>query len=414
MIKLKIENGKLKNKILTILSISMLAFGTTSCEQLQASLSSEQVKDQTEGIGELSAETTTFYFNGTSEKPNIKGDEAHLVLGLSQIAVGKNWYESDEATRTKNNYTLSSGITMNYSLSYTMNEIEYTSIGVGKATLGDSKTKLFLDLSPAVNLIDGTESPKYGKISYKVTVSGLVNASGNDYDGRSIPAFSKTIKFEPLYDEFIDDFITQTAPIGTTYKIPLNGQIVEVGETVEITANSNSTIPDGLVLKASKSKDGNSILLTTSGADISNTKFAGKVKISGIRAIGVKESYEHEFSVIFREKELPFKEFSKDGLGENLTWVINADDVKNLNIAKLSFNWTGDPGWITGVASEGDSDWGNSDTKLENITGKNKVLPALKDEWCAKFMNYVKTNGLKIAGGSTTPFSLTVKVYYEE
>ena len=379
----------------SFLMISSLIFGLVSCSNLQDSLSSEQLADQKDGIGYLSAETSTYYFNGNA-KTDIKtlNEENHLVLSLNQIA------NADKAS-------------VKYSLSYKQSDkIERTASGNGKGSLSESKSLFFVDLSPALNLLDGTENPAYGDISYTFTVSGLTNASGNDYDGRSMPSFQKLVKFAPLYTSTPYDFPTKEAAEGTVFEIPLNGKIISLDETVALTGDE---VPSGLVLKASVNSTGDSILLTTSGADISNSEFSAILKVSGIVVPGVKESYTHEFDVKFSSVSL-FKEFPLSGIStSSLKQIFTADDVKDLDIVKISFSWEGNATWLTGATTDSDSDWGDAAdgvaTKLENITSTNKTLYANKDDWCKKFIENVKEKGLRIAGDAT---SVTAKVYYSE
>lgn len=266
---MKIENKKLK------IAGGAIAFALllSSCDNLQDSLSSEQLIDQKEGIGSLSAESTTYYYNGT-ESDSVKGSEAHIALRLNQIA------NADNAS-------------VKYTLSYSMDDIDYTSSGSGSGTLSDSKSKYYVDLSPAINLLDGTKKPAYSDISYEITVSGLVNKSGNDYDGWSIPSFTKKIKFAPLYADFEKDFSTKSAPAGTTFTIPLNAEISAVDEAVTATA-TEGTLPE-TTFTASVGDDGKSIVLTTS-ADISGEEFTAKIKCTGIKIDGQKESFEYEFA----------------------------------------------------------------------------------------------------------------------
>ena len=148
---MRIDNGKTKAKACASLAGMCIALALASCSNLQDSLSSEQLEEQRDGIGKLSSKTSVYYYNG-SESDDVSGDEAHLSLNLSQIA---------DAT----------GAGVKYELSYTMDGIEYASSGTGKGTLSNSKSKYYVDLSPAINLIDGTKSPAYSDISYTVTVS---------------------------------------------------------------------------------------------------------------------------------------------------------------------------------------------------------------------------------------------------
>ena len=265
-----------KAYLATVASITLL-FAFASCDSLQDSLSSEQLADQKEGIGSLSADSAVYYFNGT-ESGDISGTEAHLVLNLSQIA------NADDAA-------------VSYNLAYTMgskdDKKDYTTSGSVKGTLSESKSKYYVDLSPAINLIDGEKNPAYSDISYTVTVSGLKNASGNDYDGRTFPTFTQSVKFAPLYNSEIATFSTKSAPAGTTFEIPLNGKITAVDPAVTATA-TDGTLPS-TTFTASVSADGTKIVVTTSEA-ISGEEFTADLALTGIKTVGAKEAYSHTFS----------------------------------------------------------------------------------------------------------------------
>lgn len=396
--ELNISNEKnrfrttLSKKLVASLSGLFLAFAFSSCEQLQDSLSSEQLADQKDGIGALSAPSTTCYYNGLADA-NVKGTESHLVLNLSQLA---------DATSAS----------VKYELSYSMNGVAYTSSGSANGTLSASKSKYYVDLSPAINLLDGTQSPAYDDISYTVTVSGIKNASGNDYDGRSMPTFTKKISFAPLYSGEEIEFSTKSAIAGTEFSIPLNGKISAVDETVELTATSGS-LPS-TTFTASVSSDGKSIVIKTS-EDISDSEFTASIKCTGIKVNGIKESYEHEFTGVKFEIGLPSKEFSATELNGTPKRVINADDVKELDIQKITFSCTNSPSWVTGVVTAGDAtdDWGDKDacTQIENLTNVNKTIVAGSD-WSNAVIANIKENGLKIAGGGT--FAITIKLFYSE
>ncbi len=289
----------------------IFAFGLMfpSCEQLQDSLSSEQLVDQEEGVGSLSAASSICYYNGVAAT-NVKGTESHLVLDLSQLA---------DATSAS----------VKYELSYSMDDVDYTSSGSVNGTLSDSKSKYYVDLSPAINLLDGTESPAYGDISYKITVSGLKNDSGNDYDGRTMPTFSKKITFAPLYGDEAIEFSTKPAPAQTEFSIPLNGTITAVDETVEVTASSG-TLPT-TTFTASVSSDGKAIVLQTS-EDMSNTEFTANVKCTGIKVSGMKESYEHEFTgVKFVSNSITLDGKLDDEDWASSTVVTNEDSYSDSN-----------------------------------------------------------------------------------
>lgn len=373
---MKIENRKTK----LAGGLIALALVFSSCSQLQNSLSSEQLSDQEDGIGKLSASSKIYYFNGAGGD-SVKGNEAHLTLSLSQIA---------DATDAS----------VSYSLVYTMDDISYTSGGSGKGTLSESKSKYYVDLSPAINLLDGTKNPKYSDISYKITVSGLKNASENDYKGRTMPGFTQILKFEPLYSDSDIEFSTKSAPAGTTFTIPLNGKISTVDETVTATATSG-TLPD-TTFTASLGTDGKSIVLTSS-ADITGKEFTAKIKCTGIKIAGQKETYEHEFT------NLKFVEFEKVLLSkESLTitseegtyqLAVSYDLIKDCSKVYITFaaitDW-GSGTWDKSCLGTDSSTWKAntewattfSDANVESETGGYEVL--------IKPADY--TNGIYISG----------------
>lgn len=276
MRKVKTDNVKMRNRLLAAFGTLSLLFAFASCDQLQDELSSEQLKDQKSGIGTVSASSTTYYYDG-SENDSVKGKEAHLVLDLSQIA---------DATDAAVKYTLE------YSIGSDSDKVEYSSAGSLAGTLSDSKTKYYINLAPAINLIDGTGEPAYGDIAYTFILSGLTNASGNDYNGRSFPSFSKTVKFAPLYTTDSLEFSSKSLPVGSEIKIPLNGEISEVAETVTAAVTSGSVTAN---FTAKVSSDGKAIVLTSKN-DLSGEEFTLDFTITGIKPVGAKEEYSHTFS----------------------------------------------------------------------------------------------------------------------
>ena len=336
---MRIDNGKTKAKARASLAGICMALAFASCSNLQDSLSSEQLEEQGDGIGKLSSKTSVYYYNG-SESDDVSGDEAHLSLNLSQIA---------DAT----------GAGVKYELSYTMDGIEYASSGTGKGTLSNSKSKYYVDLSPAINLLDGTKSPAYSDISYTVTVSGLKNASGNDYDGRAIPSFSQLVKFAPLYNSEIATFSTKSAPAGTEFEIPLNGEITAVDSTVTVTA-TDGEIPE-TTFTASVSEDGGAIVLTSS-APLTDADFTADFAFTGIKPVGGKESYDYKPSLSFSalEKSTVTKEIQD--IGGSAVDVLTADElaqygaVKKISaVATLDFTDVSGDWWAGFQSEEGDN-----------------------------------------------------------
>lgn len=273
----------------TLLNIRFLAaamatlFCLASCDTLQDTLSSEQKKDQEIDVGKISAPTSVFYYNGKAANgtsiDSVKGSEAHLVLGLNQFA---------DATDAK----------VSYILSYKLNNITRKAEGTGTGTLSTSRSKYYIDLSPAINLIDGTGDVKDADISLSFTVIDLKNASGNKFNGFSFPKFTKEITFEPLYKNEELSFSTKKTSAGASFTIPLNGPITEVDKTVTVTQKSG-TIP-ATTFTASVSADGTKILLTSS-ADLTGADFAADFALTGIKPVGSKEGYSYTFTnVLFK------------------------------------------------------------------------------------------------------------------
>lgn len=394
---MKKENGKLKNRIFTACSTFALVAALASCSQLQNNLSSEQLVDQKEGIGSVSKGETVYYYNGNSTE-SVKGNEAHIALKLTQLA---------DASKAGVKYELTYSMTSKNGDNTV--KTSYTSSGDGKGTLSDSKTQYYVDLSQAINLIDGTENPKYSDIALTFTVLGLTNASENSYKGRSFPSYSQSLKFAPLYQDKVPEVSTKDTV--TTFELPLNGKIVSVDEKVTL---SSTDAPSGVTFTAKKSDDGKKIIITAS-EDLKGREFTANFALTGIKPVGSKESYSHTFSGV-KFVPLPNKSFTGSDMDGTPKRVFTANDVKDLDIVKISFGWTGSPSWIVGIATSGDDtdDWGDdaSYTKIENITTSNTTIVATDKEWSQNVINKIKENGLKIAGGGT--FSITVKVYYKE
>lgn len=387
MKKLINENGKLKIKLFASCAFVALSFALSSCDTLQEELSSERLIKQNEGIGSVEAMATTYYYNGT-EKDSVKGNESHLVLSLSQLA---------DAEKAKVTYTLS----------YKMDDVDYSSSGTGEGTLSASKSQYYVNLKEGINLIDGTEKPKYSDISFSFKVLGLLNASGNDYDGRSFPSYSGMVKFAPLYTAETLEFDTNNSL--NSFEISLNGEITAVEE--EVTATS---APDGVTFTARKSDDGKKIIITSS-EDLKDKEFTADFLLTGIKPLGAKETYSHTFSEVVFEKNLPSKQFSVSDLSTSLPKrALEITDIEDLNVVKISFSWTGSPSWITGIASTDTSSWGDSETKIENITTTNKTLNSNSSSngtWAAGIIEKIKQNGLNLAGDAD---SVTITVYYNE
>lgn len=330
----------MRNRLLATFGTLSLLFAFASCDQLQDELSSEQLKDQKSGIGSVSASSTTYYYDG-SENDSVKGKEAHLVLDLSQIA---------DATDAAVKYTLE------YSTGSDSDKVEYSSAGSLAGTLSDSKTKYYINLAPAINLIDGTGEPAYGDIAYTFILSGLTNASGNDYNGRSFPSFSKTVKFAPLYTTDSLEFSSKSLPVGSEIKIPLNGEISEVTETVTAAVTSGSVTAN---FTAKVSSDGKAIVLTSKN-DLSGEEFTVDFTITGIKPVGAKEEYEHTFSGVkftnLKEVKIE-KTLALTGEAQELVSADELSEYTSISKLKAYVKLSGSAsGWWVGLQGPNDDD----------------------------------------------------------
>lgn len=373
----------MRNRLLAAFGTLSLLFAFASCDQLQDELSSEQLKDQKSGIGSVSASSTTYYYDG-SENDSVKGKEAHLVLDLSQIA---------DATDAAVKYTLE------YSTGSDSDKVEYSSAGSLAGTLSDSKTKYYINLAPAINLIDGTGEPAYGDIAYTFILSGLTNASGNDYNGRSFPSFSKTVKFAPLYTTDSLEFSSKSLPVGSEIKIPLNGEISEVAETVTAAVTSGSVTAN---FTAKVSSDGKAIVLTSKN-DLSGEEFTVDFTITGIKPVGAKEEYEHTFSGVkftnLKEVKIE-KTLALTGEAQEL---VSADELSEYTsisklkaYVKLSGSVSGN--WWVGLQGPNDGDGKWSDltwTDSPKFDGYN-----YEGEAISNLIASLKESGLYVKGNN--------------
>ncbi len=261
---------------------AILALGLfSSCDALQETLSSEQTLNQNIDIGEITCDTSVFYYNG-AEGESVKGDEGHIVLDLGQYA------NADAAG-------------VSYTLTYRMDGVTRTATADGTGTLSDSASKYYVDVSPAINLLDGSDDVADDDIELALSVSGLVNASGNDYNGYTMAKYTTTLSFEPLFTGDPLAFSTKSAPIGTKYSLSLNGA-VSLSDSASISweASDGSALPSGASLSTlAVSEDGKTLYFKVNGKKLTGEDFVADITVSGLKPVGVKESYTYTFENVY-------------------------------------------------------------------------------------------------------------------
>ncbi len=260
---------------------AILALGLfSSCDALQETLSSEQTENQNIDIGEITCDTSVFYYNG-AEGESVKGDEGHIVLDLGQYA------NADAAG-------------VSYTLTYRMDGVTRTATADGTGTVSDSASKYYVDVSPAINLLDGSDDVADDDIELALSVSGLVNASGNDYDGYTMAKYTTTLSFEPLFTGDPLAFSTKSARIGTKYSLSLNGA-VSLSDSASISweASDGSSLPSGASLSSlAVSEDGKTLSFKVNG-NLTGEDFVADITVSGLKPVGVKESYTYTFENVY-------------------------------------------------------------------------------------------------------------------
>ena len=285
-----------------------------SCDALQDTLHSEQILEQEKGIGKIDTESSVYYYNGARGE-SVKGQTANFVLNLSQLADDSN-------------------ADLQYTLQYTMDDVIRTVSSGGEGVLSNGKSKYYVNLAPAINLIDGEENPDDSSILFTISLSGLKNAvASGDYTGRVMPKFTKTISFLPLFNEEELFFSTnQGSNPDKKYYIPLNGPIEAVDS--EITVTANSSMPD-TVFTASVSEDSKNIVITSSN-DISGSEFSADFSISGIKPLGSKETY----SRIFKNITFEASQIVLDGVLDEELWAdsVSSDDSYSDSTAYQNLN----------------------------------------------------------------------------
>lgn len=321
-------------KTFTALAACASLLLAAGCKQLQDTLSTVQQEDQDKGIGYATCDTKVFYYNG-AEGDSVKGENAYLVLNLNQLADAE-------------------GASVAYTLEYKMDDgVIRTASNKGEGDISNGKTKYYVDLSPAINLIDGSGNPAHGDISYAFSVTGLKNAvQGSEHNGRTFPKFSTTVKFAPLFIKEQELIVsTKSALEGTTFTIPLNGKITDIKSDVDVEISGDEGVSESDVgFTASVSGDGTEIVIKTI-KDITGKSFTATLNISGIKAVGVKDSYVRQFNVNFTSSSIVLDGvLDEDGWASAATSTDSYGTVNDYNLTKL---YVTDDGQYLYVAIEG-------------------------------------------------------------
>lgn len=362
-------------KTFTALAVCASLLLAAGCKQLQDTLSTVQQEDQDKGIGYATCDTKVFYYNG-AEGDSVKGENAHLVLNLNQLADAE-------------------GASVAYTLEYKMDDgVTRTASGKGEGDISNGKTKYYVDLSPAINLIDGSGNPAHGEISYAFSVTGLKNAAqGSEHNGRTFPKFSTTVKFAPLFIKDPElEFSSANIPVGTTLAIPLNGKIVAVGD-VTVDEPTEGNLPDGFEkFTASVSEDGTEILLAAN-VPLTGAEFIADITVSGIKPVGSKETYSRTFedftlsSSVVETFELWSDKVTGTGVESILLEADEFAEISDSATVTVKFDWVSGDGKGTGCGVKGGTwpeiDWDNGNIATFKGT---EIIQGLKSSGLAAWI----------------------------
>ena len=278
MIKLKIENGKLKTKIFASFATLALVLGLGSCEQLQDSLSTEQEAKLLEETGTPTLADKVWYYNGVAGD-DVSGDSGFLKIDFGQqVAEGAN------------------GISGNFLIEYTDKSSENV-MTVQKKLEGGliAGESYYLDMNPVLEMLDGKTVSK-GTMNVSLKVSGLVCASGKQ-KGRSVNALESKISVKPLYEKVSNLKFLNTK---SQWVIPLNG-VSELSDDASVSIGNikgdDSQVPSSVSCEiAGLSEDKKSILVDVSGVSETSV-FTALLSISGIRPLISGTVYSQLFSI---------------------------------------------------------------------------------------------------------------------
>ena len=196
---------KTANKIISILTLFLIMI-VSSCDMLQSTLSSEMNKELTAQTGSGSVVEKTFYYNG-SKAADL------LTTGDFKIDFGKKVVISKD------------GLVGKFLVTYTDKK---SNISTVELKLGSNNelsldcTELYLDMKPVLEYL---QEKDVDNATVEISVSGLVCNEG-EQKGRNVSAFKEIIKVQPLFPRINEICVlTDNAPIGYIFSIPVNGNI---------------------------------------------------------------------------------------------------------------------------------------------------------------------------------------------
>ena len=397
MKKLKIENGKLKMKRFSLLTLSVSfaglvsLFGLASCDTLQDSLSSEQKAELIEETGSASIGGKVWYFDGISTSDFSKTEGASLAVSFSKkVAMVGTREIADDGTVT-NNYELSGSLTSNYISKTGQTSSVVTKISGGKIILdsvsspivsvsagelsADGKT-FRLNMTPIAYLLDA-ETTKGNVIdSVEVKLNGFVCDEGKQ-KGRSIAALSQKIAVKPFYDdETITEgvvFTTINSTLGKLISIPTKGSVsLTSGAKLEFSSTDSSA--SGLSSSDfTLGTDSKGITISCS-KDLKGKTFSGTFKISGFVPELNASSYTRTFKVRFEPVYVTL-----DGILDEKAWsedaVTSTDSYANPENYNLSKVYVTNDSTNLYVAVEGNFAFGTGDriiVMIDNTSSSSK------------------------------------------
>ena len=322
---MKIENRKLKMKILVSFSALALAFGLSSCEQLQNTLSSEQEEQQAEDTGIASINGDTWYFDGIGTTDFSKTEGASLAVTFNRkVVIGATKEVSNEGdvSYTSNltgflTATFTTPVKQEVSLSYPIKEGKITladgmSISAGELS-ADGKT-FRLNMKTVASLLDsdtaytfiGDSVKTKNELSLAVNLSGFVCPSGTQ-KGRAVGTLKKNLSVKQLYEDSVVKsgviFYTLDSTVGKSIVIPTQGKVSLADGATCVFSSPDANAPSDLTsddFSLAIGESGENFVITCN-KELKGKNFIGSFTISGFIPDLNASSYTRTFTVSFAE-----------------------------------------------------------------------------------------------------------------
>lgn len=362
---------KTANKIISILTLFLIMI-VSSCDMLQSTLSSEMNKELTAQTGSGSVVEKTFYYNG-SKAADL------LTTGDFKIDFGKKVVISKD------------GLVGKFLVTYTDGD---SNISTVQLKLGSNNelsldcTELYLDMKPVLEYLKDKNADT---ATVEISVSGLVCNEG-EQKGRNVSAFKEIIKVQPLFPRINEICVlTDNAPIGYIFSIPVNGNITFSEEVcIDYSPYNFELLGVG--------PDGKSILIKTN-EELTNEQEETDFVISGITSSSSGNSYSTNFTLKLFSMPYQTSWTFSDGYDQVLS--SNVLSLLNINSIKVEVaNYSGS-GWWAAIGFS--NNWHQS---LEWDPGISGYSTTISGEDLEKYIN----GGIYLGGGNGDTATVTISI----